>query len=226
MIIRDSREKLEKKAAEIISSSIKRIGAEKERVLIAVPGGRSVSGIFNILRSEDIDWKKVHIFIMDERFVPLDHKDSNYKLAYDGLIKHLFESGKIHPNNVHCFRYTGDIEADMKAYERELVSLSDRFDIVLLSSGDDGHVACLYPNHETVNSLNEYFIYTLSSPWPPAERITSSRKLIQKADTSVILFFGENKRQAFQNYTDSNLKVEDCPIKIANEIKNIYVLVY
>ena len=118
MIIRDSREKLEKKAAEIISSSIKRIGAEKERVLIAVPGGRSVSGIFNFLRAEDIDWKKVHIFIMDERFVPLDHKDSNYKLAYDGLIKHLFESGKIHLNNVHCFRYTGDIEADMRAYER------------------------------------------------------------------------------------------------------------
>ena len=96
---------------------------------------------------------------------------------------------------------------------------------MLLSSGDDGHVACLYPNHETINSLNEYFLYTLSSPWPPAERVTSSKKLIQKTDTSVVLFFGENKRQAFQNYTDSNLKVEDCPIKIANEIKNIYVLV-
>jgi len=69
--------------------------------------------------------------------------------------------------------------------------------VVLLSSGEDDHIASLFPNHETIKYNKDFFISTKTSPKPPKNRMSSSRKLLSKTKVSILLFFSKSKKQAF-----------------------------
>ncbi len=71
MILRGTTEQLEAKAAWILVETIQGLLETTSQVTVAVPGGRSVSGIFKKLAEHDIDWPRVHLFMVDERLVPL-----------------------------------------------------------------------------------------------------------------------------------------------------------
>ncbi len=190
----------------------------KEELTIAIPGGRSVSGIFNLLKNNtNIKWDKTHIFLVDERYVPLNHEDSNYKLAHDTFLKDLISSKKIREENIHPFK----IEEGIKKYEEELKKIKNYFDIVLLSSGEDSHIAGLYPHH-TINDESDYFLYMNDSPKPPSKRITASRKLIERSQHALLVFFGENKREALTKFLQ-NTNIEDAPHKIIENCPNTYI---
>jgi len=103
-IILDIKDNLDKIALEIITTSIKKILKKQDKVILGVPGGRSVLGIFSLLReAENIPWGKVYIFMVDERLVPLDNKESNFRLVKK-LFTDVLEKKAILPDvNVHPF---------------------------------------------------------------------------------------------------------------------------
>ena len=84
-IISDKRESLEERAAYIISEKIDNVLKIKDFVVLGLPGGTSVSGIFMRLSEKNIDWNKVHLFVVDERIVDIDHEDSNFRLIKQGI---------------------------------------------------------------------------------------------------------------------------------------------
>ncbi len=225
MIIRETKEILEKKASEIITEKINDLSRKKEHILIALPGGRSVAGILNLLKDKTIDWKKVYFFMIDERLVSLDSPDSNYKIIYESALKDLISSKKLNEENIFPFVYSGEIEKDLAEYKEKLLRFQDYFDIILVSAGEDGHIASLFPEHETVLSNEEFFITTNSSPKNPPGRMSASRDLLLKTDTAVLLFFSESKRPAFEKFMNPEVKLTSCPSKIVSKIKNNYVLV-
>src|SRR5574340_510525 len=119
--------------------------AVKKQVNLAVPGGRNVAKIFQVMRGEAVDWQRVHFFIIDERLVPINHPDSNYKLLQDNFIDPLVRAGRIPPGNAHPFiPDTSAADLGAKLYEEVLAEHGFRYDIILLSSGEDGHVGALY----------------------------------------------------------------------------------
>ena len=122
MIIKVKSHELASKAAHLIKKSIDKI--EKDYVVLGVPGGRSAAEIFEALKKEDISWDKVHVFMVDERLVPEDHEDSNFRLVKEHLAEALPEEN-VHPYNEN--------------YEQELKKYGGAYDIILLSSGEDGH---------------------------------------------------------------------------------------
>ena len=163
--------------------------------------------------------------MIDERFVSLDHQDSNYGLAYNLFIRYLFKQKKLPHKNIHPFIYHKlPKNQAIRAYKNELREISHKYDIILLSSGPDGHVASLFPNHETIKSPIDYFIITESSPKIPKKRMSASRKLLIRSKTGILLFFGEKKKKAYENFLDKNLTEFDCPAKIIKKIKDSYVL--
>ena len=87
MTIKGKRRELENKAASLITCSLRKTIRKKGLAVLAVSGGQSVRGIFELLTEKKILWQKVHIFIIDERFVSFSDKNSNYKLIYNSLIK-------------------------------------------------------------------------------------------------------------------------------------------
>ncbi len=220
-LITGKKEVLEDEAVKIIMERMNKLNKikSKKHILMGIPGGRSVKEIFEKLSKSKIDWKKVHIFWVDERFVDLASNESNYMIAKNALIDNLIKSKKIPKENIHAFDYKKGI----KAYEKEFKKIGNYFDIIILGVGEDGHVASLFPEN-SINDDSEGFIHIKNSPKLPKERISASRKLLEKSDTAILLFFGENKKQAFENFKNKKTKVEKCPAKLVENIKNYYVL--
>ena len=104
------------KAANILKESIDQLLLNQENVILGIPGGRSVAGIFNKLKEKDIAWKKVHIFMIDERLVSIEDPQSNFKIAKENFIDELLDKDLLPKENVHPF--IGDIPK----YEDELKS--------------------------------------------------------------------------------------------------------
>lgn len=222
-ILESSREECEVKAAEIITSKLNETVKEKGKAIFGICGGTSVEGIFRKLLRFEVDWQKVHIFMVDERCVSLHSTDSNYWLAYNAFIKELMESHKISEENVHPFVYdAAQAVGSLRRYNSAFQNRGGKFDIILLSSGEDCHIAALYPKHRSITNETKEFFVMKDSPKPPKERMTSPRKMIQESKSAVLLFFGKQKRQAFENFK-SDVKIEECPAKLASLIPDSYV---
>lgn len=219
MIIRGAREQLAEKAAWILGKTIQAIVKSKKRAVIAVPGGRSAADIFKNLRKQHLAWERVHVFLLDERLVPADHQESNYRLvrAYLG--------SEEQPVRIHQFKFDpADPWQGVIDYGKELQACGGGFDIVLASSGEDGHIASLFPNHHSVESRESGFILMDDAPKPPPARMSASYELIRKANTGIVLFFGGSKQHALQNFLNIHLTDVACPAKIMARLSHYYVL--
>jgi 6-phosphogluconolactonase len=212
MIIKDVRESLAERAARIIADTIQDILEERDRVVLAIPGGSSVAGIFECLREQNIDGEKAHVFMVDERMVPIDHEDSNFRLVREHLA-----GGTIPEENLHPFHHDRPDE-----YARELEFLGGRFDIVLVSSGEDGHVAGLFPYHHSLKEEG-VFITMDDSPKPPPGRMSSSKELLEKSGVGIVLFFGDAKRDALKAFVQDG-PAEPCPARIIRSLPQWYAL--
>jgi 6-phosphogluconolactonase len=223
-ILEKDQDRLLQRVAIHLCEKIKTALANRQQVNLAVPGGRSVIKIFQVMQGEQLDWHRVHFFIIDERLVAIDHPDSNYKLLQDTFIDPLAQAGRIASGNAHPFildMARGDRGA--QDYERVLAEHGFRYDIILLSSGEDGHVGALYPHHHSIADSHHGFIVMDDSPKPPPERMTSSLSLMQTADVAILLFAGEAKREVYEKFKDVRYSVTDCPAKFVLEMKDTTV---
>ncbi len=134
---------------------------------IVLAGGTSVINLYKILSNSKSDWHKWKIYIGDERCLPLEDKDRN-----DYIInKAWLNSSPIPKQNIN-FMHT-ELGADNAAlhYEDVLKNIED-FDIVLLSIGEDGHTASLFPDH--LYAENKSVVVEYNSPKYPKDRISMS----------------------------------------------------
>ena len=202
-----------KKIAEIIMESLSQL-IEKDEIILGLCGGRSVAGVLKYLNGfDDFDWKKIHIFLIDERCVETTDPESNYK-----LIKENFDKANLHPFIID--RNKNDFGID--SYQLEFEKFGNKFDLILLSMGEDGHVGALYPNLSILNEDQKYF-YLNNSPKPPSDRVTSSKRQMLTAKTSVLMIFGDSKREALSNFMSDSIGEGECPAKIVKKIRNSFV---
>ncbi|MFO7914919.1 MAG: 6-phosphogluconolactonase [Candidatus Krumholzibacteriales bacterium] len=209
------------KAADIISSLIGELSTRSEPVLVAAAGGRSVAGVFAALREKPVDWSKVHFFMADERVVPAGDKNSNFRI----LKRELIDKISIPMVNVHPFLINSNRRGfGARRYEEEFRALGERFDLVLLSSGEDGHVASLFPFHHSVRDNSEFFIVMDDSPKPPRRRISISRKLLLRSRSAIIMFVGEEKRDALDRFGKPDTSFEELPAVIVKSMADSCLL--
>ncbi|MES0340942.1 MAG: 6-phosphogluconolactonase [Candidatus Humimicrobiaceae bacterium] len=220
------RKVLDSDASDFFAYHTKNILNSKDLVLWAMPGGRSVSGIFRSLANrDDIPWGKIHFFMIDERLVPTGDIESNYRLLHENLTGDLLKKGKISTDNIHPFIFKpGDNDQGSGGYEEELKRFGKYFDIILLSSGEDCHIAGIYPGHHSVKNKYKYFFTMDDSPKPPKDRMSSSRTLLLKSTAAVLLFYGDSKKSAFTDFLDSNINETECPAKIVAKINYSLIL--
>ena len=118
---------------------------------VALAGGSTPKRIYELLASDElkdqVSWPDAHIFFGDERTVPPDHADSNYRMAHQAMLSQL----PIPEGNIHRMKGVGDAASNASLYEDELRSYFNdtdwpRFDLVMLGMGDDGHTASLFPS--------------------------------------------------------------------------------
>jgi len=145
--IYDSAEEVARAAADAFCSIVAGVLADRATARVALAGGSTPKATYRLLASagyrERVDWPRVEIFFGDERCVPPDHADSNYRMAREALLDHV----PLGADRVH--RIAGERPPAEAAaqYQQKLVRLGDppRLDLVLLGMGPDGHTASLFP---------------------------------------------------------------------------------
>jgi 6-phosphogluconolactonase len=117
---------------------------------VALAGGNTPRRVYELLAGGElrgqVSWPSVHVFFGDERCVPPDDAESNYRMAREALLSRV----PIPDENVHRIEGRGDAAANASRYEDELRGFfgdadRPRFDLVMLGMGDDGHTASLFP---------------------------------------------------------------------------------
>lgn len=207
------------KTSLIIKESINKILVEKDEVILGLPGGRNVSKIFQLLKKERIDWKKVHVFMVDERLVPTDSQDRNFRLIKQDLSEVILDK------NFHPFIFNENKhDYCLDDYEKEIKNFGGRYDIVLLSSGEDGHIGSIFPNHPSFFDESEYYILVDNSPKLPRKRMSISKKFLLKSKIGILLFVGDIKRRAYLKFLDKDVTTTMCPAKLVIELPESYVI--
>jgi len=171
---------------------------------LSLAGGSTPKRVYELLASPAfsnyIDWSKVHLFWSDERCVPADHADSNYRMVHDAMIAHV----PIPADNVHKVPVeAGSPEQVAQLYEEELRRFYGAkaldparplFDVTLLGLGPDGHTASLFP---TTAALDERQSWVTSIVGVKSEaRISLTFPAIEASGAILFLVAGEEKRTA------------------------------
>lgn len=224
-IFDESREQAEETAAQKIASEIFHLSKRQEKIVLGLCGGTSVPGIYRRLAAQEIPWGHVHFFLADDRLAALEHPDSNFLLVKKNFLQPLLSRGKITEQQIHPFVFEPKRpDVSLIAYMDSLKDNGGIFDVIIVSSGEDGHIGALFPNHHSVFSDAGFFILMDDSPKEPALRLTASRRLLLQSKAGFIVFFGEGKRQAYKNFHDEDISIEQCPAKIVAELPKCFVI--
>lgn len=179
---------------QIALESIKRYG----RFSVALSGGNTPRPLFAALGSAEfysrLAWENVHLFWGDERHVPPEHPDSNYRMIKDVLLSRI----AIPQENIHRVPAELDIHAAAEQYEERLRSFFEgempRFDLVLLGMGEDGHTASLFPQSSGLDEEERWFIANYA-PARKSWRLTLTKTAINAARHIMVLVSGASKAQ-------------------------------
>lgn len=163
---------------------------------IALSGGTTPLPIYRALAKQKIDWSSVHFWLVDERFVPIDFATSNYHSIREALGKQAV---------IHYFDTDQQARATLNHYAK---SLPERFDLVILGLGQDGHTASLFPDMKWVEQVDDKIaqIYALSAGEVP-DRLTLLPPMIAGADQLLFVVSGAEKKEILKELIGGKKKI-------------------
>jgi 6-phosphogluconolactonase len=212
-------------AARLLAAALGQILQRRPTAVLAVPGGRSAGAILRELAAAAaLPWERVHVVLADERIVPLGSAERNFAVVEESLVRPLTARGALPAGNVHPFVLdTAAADLGAGAYGEILRPHGGRVHVVLLSAGEDGHVASLFPGGSVLRDDPGYFIVE-DSPKPPPRRLTASRTLLRAAEAAVLVFAGEPKRAAYEAFAAPGAYWADCPAALVKGIPGAWVV--
>jgi 6-phosphogluconolactonase len=181
---------------------------------VALSGGSTPKVLFDLLAEKyayAIDWEKVHFYWGDERCVPPEHADSNYKMT----VEHLFSKVNVPKENIHRILGEEDPKKEAIRYgallseQLPVENSIPQFDMVILGMGDDGHTASIFPHEIELWNANTHCVVA-THPESGQIRVSLSGQVINNAKEVAFLVTGSSKAEkvyeivegkgAFQNY--------------------------
>jgi len=215
-------EELARKTVRMFYDRLAGLSDEFETVVVSLSGGRSVQRFYRLIpeyadRLSREVWKSVHFFWTDERLVPPDSSESNYKLARDLFLLELIQQGDLDRANVHSFPGdTSSPEVALKNYSAELTRVSDGVvHLPILGVGGDGHIGSLFPGRPQLDDRESEFVLVRDAPKPPDRRISLAPSAIRRSINPTLFFLGEEKLGAYECFRDNDRTYRDCPCKLA-----------
>ncbi len=220
-----NREELSRAAA----AEFARLAGEAVRIrgrfAVALCGGSTPRGLYHLLSDERarfrgrIPWSDVHIFWGDERQVPPEHPESNFRMARETLLTPV----PIPPENVHRIPAENpDATSAADEYAQTLRTVFGlaagelpRFDLILLGMGPDGHTASLFPGTDAIHEK----IRLVAAPWVEklgARRITLTPPVLNNAARVIFLVSGEAKAEALRAVLEGPYQPDRFPAQVVH----------
>jgi 6-phosphogluconolactonase len=199
--------------------------AKRGRFTFALAGGSTPRAAYaQIARAEYrdcIDWTRTEIFWSDERCVPPDHPDSNYRMAQETLLEYV----PIMPQHIHrvpCERSPQEAAASYaqaldEVFADRPTGSMPRFDLIMLGMGDDGHTASLFPGtpavHETARPVVAHYVDALDA-W----RVTFTPAVINAAAHVAFVVSGEDKAARLRDVWHGPYQPDVWPAQVVRPI--------
>lgn len=206
------------RASELLIGIAREAVTSQGEFSLALSGGSTPQALYQLLASEAkaarVPWTQTHVFWSDERCVPPDDAESNYRMAHETLLAHV----PVPVEQVHRMRGEDEPERAAEAYAEELAAhfgaSLPRFSLILLGMGADGHTASLFPHSpalkETQRTVTATYVEKLAS-----HRLTLTLPALNAAATVLFLVSGEAKAAALNAVFESDA-IEDgsCPARL------------
>ena len=214
-IWRDARE-LASAVAELFVGLADAAVAARGRFTVALAGGATPNTLYELLAADyrgSPSWQATHVFWGDERHVPPDHQDSNFRAAFETLLRRV----AVPREHVHRIRgelpNAADAAADYELTLRRAFALGETgvpvFDLVLLGMGTDGHTASLFPDNAALHERDRLVL----AAWVPQMRtlrVTLTLPVFNSASAVVFLVSGAEKAEALR----AVLEGPDQPVRL------------
>jgi 6-phosphogluconolactonase len=197
--VADTPAELARRAAEWIVGEL----AQRDGMLsVALSGGETPRPVYELLATpplrDRMPWPRVHWFWGDERFVPKDHRDSNYRMVREALLSR----APVPPANIHAVPTEGltpeaaaaEYDAELRRFYREARREDALFDVTLLGIGADGHTASLFPGGAALEEKSALVVAVSGARAEP--RITLTLPALARSRAVAFLAAGAEKRPA------------------------------
>ena len=189
---------------------------------VALSGGSSPKLLFELLADptepfrEQIAWPSIHFFWSDERHVPPDHPDSNFRMANEAMLSRV----PVAKDNVHRVPSENPSASEAAhAYEQTLIETTQqslpKLDLILLGIGTDGHTASIFPGSEILHETKRL----VAAPWVEkfqTYRITMTLPLLNNGASVVFLVSGSEKAKIVKEVLEGTEKYPAQAVKLTN----------
>jgi len=207
---------LTRRAAELFIQIANKAMQTRGRFTVALAGGSTPKQMYALLTGADLDWSLIHIFWGDERCVPPNHPNSNYRMAAEAWLNHI----PIPPGNLH--RILGELPAEEAArvceeeLQREFMEALPRFDLILLGLGEDGHTASLFPESPAVHEAIHWTaaVHHRVPPHPLVDRVTLTPLVLNAADKVIFMVSGAEKSESLCKVLYGPFQPEKFPAQV------------
>lgn len=200
-------------AADIFSECAKEAIAAQGCFMAALSGGSTPRKMFGRLSKAPLNWEKIHFFWVDERCVPPDHPDSNFRMVAEALLDRV----EIPARNIHRIKGEMEPKEAARAYERDLRDyFGDRFpifDLVILGLGPDGHIASLFPGSPAVEEKDRWVCAVKHDCPPPplVDRVTLTLPVLEAARRTLFLVSGREKAGILRDVLSGSSRGKNTP---------------
>jgi 6-phosphogluconolactonase len=216
LLVHETPQELAQAAARDFATKAEAAIGERGRFAVALAGGSTPRATYEVLANDyagALDWSKVHVFFGDERTVPPNHEDSNYRMAHETLLS------RVPVGSVHRMRGELPPAEAAAAYEEELrgfFGTSDEppsLDLILLGIGEDGHTASLFPETSALEVQDRWVV---ANPVLKLEttRLTLTVPVINSARSVNFLVAGESKAEALKQILKGDADPRQYPAKL------------
>jgi len=201
-------------AAEWLADEV-RLGATlRGTCALGLAGGSTPRPAYEALAQPPLEaaipWDRVQVFFGDERAVPPDHPDSNFRMVSETLLARVgIPAGSVH-------RMEADADDLERAADRYAALLPRALDVLVLGIGPDGHTASLFPGSPALRERTRRVV-PARAPKPPERRLTITPPVIGAARRVLVLAAGEDKAQAVARALKAAARADDVPASLARD---------
>ena len=186
--------------ARLVAGFIAARASASERFGLCLSGGATPKRAYELLADlgASLDWQKIHLFWGDERFVPPDHQDSNFRMAREALIDHApIAAAQVHPvptNSASPDEAAALYEATLQGFYGSNTLDPERplFDVTLLGLGEDGHTASLFPGTKALDERDAWVTSIVGVK--PEPRISLTYPALESSRVILFAVSGAKKR--------------------------------
>lgn len=212
-LVYETPEELAREAARDFAETAEAAVAERGRFAVALAGGSTPEATYLELARGYADrpfWRHTHVFFGDERTVPPESEDSNYRMAREALLDHV-QVGSV-------YRMKGELTPELAAaeYERDLQGFFGAepvFDLILLGIGGDGHTASLFP-HTPALDTDDRWVAANPVQKLDTDRLTLTVPVLNAARAVWFLVAGEGKAEALREILEGDADPREYPSKL------------